>query len=265
MPRKALTEAQKEYIINQRLLKSSNKIAADIGFSGSTVNRFLRENNLSIPKELSQKFRVQDQKGKTKLSHEQDQFLKDNYLTIPIKVMAKKFKVSHGCVITRLRQLNIKIPREIAEARKKKGQFVSGQVSHNRGKKLSDYMTPKQMKGIKKNQFKRGHLPHNTIFEDGAIARRRDTKTGRIYLYKKIDHSNWVLLNRYVWEQANGPIPPDMVIIMKNGNSEDCRLQNLKAITKRENAIRNTEMYNAYPEELKEAIKLNNKLIKTTI
>jgi hypothetical protein len=42
---------------------------------------------------------------------------------------------------------------------------------------------------------------------------------------KKIDE------HRYVWEQANGPIPPKMVIHHKNHNKRDNRIENLELMT----------------------------------
>ena len=50
-------------------------------------------------------------------------------------------------------------------------------------------------------------------------------------------------LHRYVWEQANGPIPEGMIVDHINGNIHDNNLSNLRVISKRENHL-NSKVYN---------------------
>jgi len=74
---------------------------------------------------------------------------------------------------------------------------------------------------------------------DGCISIRNNHKRKHYYKYIRISESNWVPLHRYIWEKANGKIPKDKVLIFINGDQMDCRLENLKLISKAENAIRN--------------------------
>lgn len=48
-----------------------------------------------------------------------------------------------------------------------------------------------------------------------------------------IDNKNYYL-HRYVWEQANGPIPKNMVIHHKDFNRGNCNLNNLELLTRAE-------------------------------
>ena len=55
--------------------------------------------------------------------------------------------------------------------------------------------------------------------------------------YKKIKiNGRTVSLHRYVWEQANGPIPDGYIIHHKNGDRYDNRLENLEMVTHQEHS-----------------------------
>lgn len=69
----------------------------------------------------------------------------------------------------------------------------------------------------------------------------------------------WPLLNRHVWEQHHGPIPPKHLVVFKDHDRSNCALENLELISMAENAGRN-RMWNRLPRELCEAIQLNGTL-----
>ena len=64
-------------------------------------------------------------------------------------------------------------------------------------------------------------------------------------------HNSYQLKHRWIWEQANGPIPENHIISFKNGDKTDCRIDNLELITMAENAIRNKMSYSDLSEEIK--------------
>jgi hypothetical protein len=66
--------------------------------------------------------------------------------------------------------------------------------------------------------------------------------------------------HRLIWEQAYGPMPKGTIIIFKDKNRRNFALDNLEAITLKENMERNR--MTKYPPELRNLIKLNNKLKK---
>ena len=92
-----------------------------------------------------------------------------------------------------------------------------------------------------------------------SISVRADSG-GIPYKFIKIRPQYWELLHRYMWMEAHGPIPKNMVVIFKDGNSLNCQLSNLDMITRQENMLRNSS--NNVPEHLKEVVKLKNKLTK---
>ena len=72
-------------------------------------------------------------------------------------------------------------------------------------------------------------MPHNHL-EVGAKA---VTKDG--YIRVKIAEPNyWEFLHLLVWQEANGPIPPDHNIIFLDNNKKNCSLENLYCIPKDE-------------------------------
>ena len=135
-------------------------------------------------------------------------------------------------------------------------QFKPGHTPHNKGKQLNAEIYEK----VAPTMFKRGNKPHNTK-PNGTINVRAD-KSGRLYQYIKIKDSHWELLQRYVWTQANGEIPPGSVVIFLDGNYLNCELSNLQVITRKENMARNT--IQRYPAELQEVMKLTCKLKRKT-
>jgi hypothetical protein len=106
--------------------------------------------------------------------------------------------------------------------------------------------------------FKKGSKPTNTQ-PIGTIHQRKDTG-GKMYQYIKLADSHWQLLNRYTWEQHNGPIPKGMVVVYKDGNYLNNDINNLLMITKKENMARNT--IQRLPKELQQVMRLKCKLIK---
>lgn len=91
-------------------------------------------------------------------------------------------------------------------------------------------------------QFKKGNVPANTL-HDGAITIRLDTnqRTARKIAYRhiRVSKGRWQYYHRYLWEQAHGPIPKGIPLVFKNGNTLDCRLENLELISRKELLKRN--------------------------
>jgi hypothetical protein len=105
-------------------------------------------------------------------------------------------------------------------------------------------------------RFKPGALPHNTR-QDGDISERTD-KNGKPYLYIRVELNKWKELHRYNWEQVRGPVPPGHILRFLNGDTRDCRVENLELISRKDNMRLNT--IHRYPEEVKVVIRLTTKL-----
>ena len=135
-------------------------------------------------------------------------------------------------------------------------QFKKGQIPPNKGQKMSKEVYEK----VSATMFKKGSVPSNTQ-PVGTINKRQDTN-GKFYSYIKVANQNWQLLNRYLWEQNFGKIPPGMIVIFKDNNEDNFEISNLELISKKENMNRNS--MHQYPLEIKQILILKNKLIKKT-
>lgn len=106
------------------------------------------------------------------------------------------------------------------------GQFVPGQVSHNKGKKM-----PFNANSAK-TQFKKGQQPHNTKF----LGHENVTKDGyvEISVAEPNPHTGfdrrYVLKHRHVWEQANGPLPQGMCLKCLGGDKTNTDPSNWEVI-----------------------------------
>lgn len=256
MPKKVITDELTKYVKDNYLSMSGTQIAENFGVSKSVVYRIMRINGLEVPKSVWHKWKAEKLKGRSIMTPEQDEMLKKHLLDIPVKPLAKKIGVSQTVLRTRIRQLQLKIPREIIEQRKLDSQLKKGSIPPNKGKKMDAATREK----VKHTWFQKGHLPANTL-SDGDITIRHehsDRNGGKPYKYIRISKGEWVQLHRHLWEEANGPIPEGMNIVFKDGDTLNCELNNLEMIDNAENMRRNS-IHN-YPEELKTNIRLTKKL-----
>lgn len=114
-------------------------------------------------------------------------------------------------------------------------RFKPGNESWTKGKKLGSQWGAK-------TQFKPGTLPPNTAPEgDGALRRRCD------YWYIRLSLGRWRQLHTHLWEQANRPLQPGEMVKFRDGNRDNCTLENLYLCTRAENMRMNT-IHNLPPD-----------------
>jgi hypothetical protein len=183
-------------------------------------------------------------------------YIRQNYLTIPIKQMAPILGVSSTAIRSKLKKMGLVIPSHILQQRKKLSWFKPGHSTHTKGKKWHEIRTPEAQKRCLQTAFKKGNKPHNTK-PVGTINTRID-KNGNPYQWIKLSDRNWQHLHRYIWEKTNGPVPRGHVIRFKDGNQLNCKIENLECLTMKENMLSNSHIN--YPPELLKTIKLKNKI-----
>ena len=196
-------------------------------------------------------------------NHELD-YLYENYphqYSYEIKKVLKRSinSINSKAYVLKLKK-TIAFKRKEAQRLKTTGkfyQFQKGYVSPNKGKKLTEFMSPEGIEASKKTRYQKGNQPHNIKANDGVIVDRVDSD-GRNYRYIRLSKAKWVPLHRHLWEQAYGPIPENHIIIFKDNNTENAVLENLKCMSKAENMLRNSK-YN-YPEQIIPSMVLINKL-----
>jgi hypothetical protein len=171
------------------------------------------------------------------------QFLKDNYLKIPLKRISKILGLNSDTpVFIRMKRYGLKISAELREQRKYESQFHKGHIPVNKGLKQTDYMDAETIARTAKTRFQKGHLPHNTKY-DGCIRTRIDHKKrgGKPYQWIRLSPGKWQMLHVYTWEKANGKVPAGYMVRFRNGNALDCRLDNLELVTHSEHLEKNTD------------------------
>lgn len=102
------------------------------------------------------------------------------------------------------------------------------------------------LKGTNTGRFQKGLTPWN---KNNPDAKTTDKPVGfeRIdgdgYVrFKAPEYKTMVVKHRYVWEQHHGPIPQTHVIVFKNMDKADCRIENLELITRSE-LVRLNQLY----------------------
>tara|TARA_R110002020_G_scaffold318905_10_gene534575 strand:- start:5132 stop:5917 length:786 start_codon:yes stop_codon:yes gene_type:complete len=246
--RKRLSDANRKYIIENRLNLSSVEIAAKLNIHPSTVQKILRDAGLEVSKKLMYERIANKARGRTSFTSEMDEFLKANYLTMPVKPLGQQIGKSYCGVMIRLRQLGLEIPEEIREARKKKGQRKKGEVPANKGRPQREWLSGKALKNVQKTQFKKGHEPHNINYD----GHERITKEG--YIEIRIRKGKYVLKHRHIWEQTNGKIPDKHILFFKDGNPLNCQIENLEIKSMRNNMLDNS--LQRFPKPIRKSQKL---------
>ena len=243
-------------------------MAKKFGASKSVVNNFMRKNGLAVSNKLKRKFRIaalhKRLVGKTTATPENDKFIKENYLILPVKQMAIRIGRSETLVKTRMRQLGLITPPEIIEKFKKDSQIQKGNIPVNKGKKQIEFMSIESIERTKATRFQKGQLPHNAAgFKNGDIAIRESHKRRNAPPYKwiRIKLGVWRMLHVYNWEKKYGKVKRGYIIVFKNGDTMNCKPSNLECITRKENMLRNT--IHRFPEDLQTAIRTVSKLNKT--
>lgn len=254
MPKVVLTEEHKDFIRANRLKMSGKKMAEKFGCSPTAIYNFLKREGLQVPAKVVNKLRAEALTGRTSFTAEDDRFIKENYLDIPVKRLASMLGRSGTALKIRLGQLNLVIPKEIIEQRKKAFRFKKGHISHNKGKKMEEFMSPEGIEKSKKTRFKKGNTPPNIKYN----GYERISKDG--YIEVRVKRGVFKLKHVHNWEKINGPVPKGHCLRCIDGDIKNCEPSNWRLITLAENMSLNSIWQ--YPEELRTAIKLTNKITR---
>jgi hypothetical protein len=135
--------------------------------------------------------------------------------------------------------------------------FKPGQVPANKGQKMPAHVYERAARTM----FKPGNEPHNTKHDGAITVRGMNKSTPEPYYYIRLAKAKWELLHRHIWMQAHGPIKRGYVIAFKDGNWQNCKLENLECITMAENMKRNSVQN--MPPELLEITRMRASLSRT--
>lgn len=236
-----------DFVKNNFETMSQRQIAEHFGFTPATVRRQYRVLGLKVTPEMKEHFRRQALRARTSFTKEEDDFIKKNYLTMPIKAMAKRIGRSSCGVKGRLNHLGLSVPAEVAERNRLAG-LKHGQ-GWNKGMKIEEFMTSEQsIRNTLKTRYKKGNIPHN-VREDYALSIHANG-----YLWIRKGMNDWELLQRWIYRihhEVN--LTSKENIIFKDGNRANFRIENLEKISN-EDLMRRNGIYNRYPKNMMEAM-----------
>lgn len=145
-------------------------------------------------------------------------------------------------------------------------QFRPGQVPPNKGLRRPGW-APGRMRetqfrrGVRQGVAARNWMPVGSIRVDPEGYQRikvREWTPGEATGFG--NSKIWSLHQRYLWEQAHGPIPPGHSVVFRDGNRTNCVLENLELITRAELMRRNT--IHKLPAPLKATIQVLGRLTR---
>lgn len=139
-------------------------------------------------------------------------------------------------------------------------RFVKGQTPANKGLRRPGW-GPGRMRqtmfqpGVRQGAAAANWKPVGTIALDTEGYQRikvREALPGEAHGFGNT--AVWPLLNRHLWAEAHGPIPPGHSVVFKDGNRANCVLDNLELVSRRD-LMRRNSVHNL-PAPLVQAIQL---------
>lgn len=141
-------------------------------------------------------------------------------------------RVAHAEFVKRFDRPDVSLTNYAALCKRKgwftgrNGQFVLGQIAHNKGQKMAFNANSAR------TQFKKGHRPSNRV----PLWSERVDNDG--YVEMKVPLQNphtghptrFMHKHRYLWEQQNGPLPDGMCLKNLDGDKANTDPANWEAI-----------------------------------
>ena len=153
-----------------------------------------------------------------------EQFIRDNVNGIQSQTLTdminEKFGTSYTCTQIQAFKKNHRLKSNVDT------RFVEGSPNVRAFFKKGQHANPE-------TEFKKGMTPVN-LLPIGSVRGRKD-RSGRPQMYIKLTDTgdtakDWVPYNRYVWEQAHGPIKKGMCVVYIDGDPYNCSLDNLLCV-----------------------------------
>jgi len=190
-------------------------------------------------------------RGESKLfSPAEIAWIKSNYPSFSRKTLTIEFNEHFNREIKETQMIAFLKNNKIKSGRT--GHFVKGQESWNAGTKGL----------IKPNSgsFKKGDKPHNWQ----PVGSERINSDG--YHDVKIAEPNvWKAKHVILWEEHNGPVPPDHNVRFIDNDRNNVTLENLVLASKIEHLYMTKNKLSQHPEELRESVVLVSRIqAKTT-
>lgn len=202
-------------------------LAARIGVSRNAVKS--RASKLGLKRKVN---------AKQPWTERQLAYLRAHYADTPMSILMERTRHKRDAIESQAHNLGLRKSREyLAELGRRAAarpeviacRFKKGMTPHNKGKREEEFRSPEAIERCRRTQFKPGQLPHNTK----PVGYEHTDRDGYI-LVKVADRRKMVHKHRYVWEQAHGPIPRGHNVMFRDGNRQNCSLDNLYLLSREE-------------------------------
>ena len=155
--------------------------------------------------------------------------------------LSEAFAERFGVPLTKSQVSNRKAKLGIRSLVPNAGCFKKGNVSHNKGKKVHEFMSPEGLERSKRGRFKKGGVPHNAAGK--GIGYERVTKEGYVQVKMKDGpqrnaNDNFRFKHHLVWEEANGmPVPEGCMVVFADHDKRNFDPDNLVLVRRSEWAV----------------------------
>lgn len=212
------------------LTMDNNMLAEKMGVKKHIIKSALQRYGLKRPEHIWRKMQVtaRREKDPQTWTKAEEKYLRENMNEMTTTEIGKHLGRSRSSIRGKMSVMGLKRSMETRRKLSMGSYFPKGNVPYNKGMK-GIHMSPE-------TEFKPGHEPANTLF-NGCITVRIDE--GVSYKWIRIAEAKWEPYNRYVWREHNGEIPPKHIIGFKNGDTLDCRPENLYCMSQADNMKRN--------------------------
>ena len=179
----------------------------------------------------------------------EDNFLKRNYKKIPAKRMSVILGRTESTARQRMKLLGIVVPPDIVQKFKDESRFKKGNISFNKGKKQTEFLSAEAIERCRIGQFKKGHISANKK----PLGYMRVNKDG--YMEIKTQEPNvFEAYHRLMWEETFGTIPDGKIVRFVTKDRMNVHPFNLELIDRKINMEKNS--IHAMPEDLRKAVQM---------
>lgn len=233
MKRSPFTAEMERFIFENYLRYDTTELARRINEEFETditkgqVRSFRRKHNL----------RRDGLTGKSIYPAEVQAFICENYKGTGYKQMVRLIYQRFGLIYTE-KQIRAYYRNNKLNSGLLGNRFERGKVNCRKKKRT---WSPEN----EKTWFKKGNIPHNHV----PVGTERLRSSGYIWV-KIAEPKKWRMKHLVIWEEANGPIPKGYKVYFRDGNRENCTLENLMLIEQRVIGILNKKGLSQYHGDL---------------
>lgn len=164
------------------------------------------------------------------------EFVRDNSWGVSSKDMAEMVNKKFGTSFTATMMKQFRQRHGIKSG--VTGWYQKGHAPGTKGKTIEEICKhdPEKLAKVRATQFKKGDRPLNEK-PVGTIVTNSEGYKLRKKQMEGSQWDRWEFLHRAVWEEHNGPVPEGMIVTFKDGNRQNCSIDNLMLVSRGEMAV----------------------------